>query len=210
MELSGLTIKLIMILIPGAICTLIIERLTIHKNWTPLKFIVNVILLGSLSYLIYQLFITIPFWITGDPRDQKILDVWLQLTDKKEIPFDEVILGSVISIILGFISSAFIQYKILNKIAQGLRISDKYGDENLYTYFLNSPVTDEVYLRDKENGITYHGIVDSFSENDHNKEIVLTNVTVYHSKTSTELYDLEKIYISSLNDNITIEVPFKQ
>lgn len=209
MELSGLAIKLIMILIPGAICSLIIERLTIHKNWIPFKFIVNVILFGSLTYLIYQLFITIPFWITGDPNDQEILDVWLQLTDKNEIPFDEVIWGSVISIFLGFISSAFVQYKILNKTAQFLRISDKYGDENLYTYFLNSPATDEVYVRDYENGMTYHGIVHSYSEDNNSKELVLSNVTVYISETSEKLYDVEKIYISKLSDNMTIELPFK-
>ncbi len=49
MEISELTLKLIIILIPGAIATVIIDKLTIHKEWPPFKFVVNAIILGIFS-----------------------------------------------------------------------------------------------------------------------------------------------------------------
>ena len=207
MDFSELTIKLIMLLIPGAICTIIIEKLTVHKPWSPFKFVVNVILTGCLTYLIYQLGITTINKICN--RENYILLVWENLTNEEIIPYNEIIVGSIISIFLGLLLSAFIQFKILNKIAKRLRITEKYGDENLYSYFLNSPITDEVYIRNIETGMTYHGLVHSYSEDEKNKEIVLSSVTVYDSESGKELYDLHNIYICKVDENIIIELPHK-
>jgi hypothetical protein len=54
LDISALTLKLIIILIPGAISTLLFDSLTTHKEWTPFKFIVNCILMGIIAYLLLQ------------------------------------------------------------------------------------------------------------------------------------------------------------
>ena len=51
MDISNLTLKLIFILIPGAIAGLIFEKLTVHKPWNNFKFIAQSILFGLLAYL---------------------------------------------------------------------------------------------------------------------------------------------------------------
>jgi len=55
-----------------------------------------------------------------------------------------------------------VNYKIFHKFAQKLLISQKYGDENLYSYYLNAKEIDWVYVRDFERKLTYQGRVISF------------------------------------------------
>ena len=55
MNLSEIALKLIIILIPGILCTLIIEKLTVHKKWSSFKFGIHSIITGALSYLILQI-----------------------------------------------------------------------------------------------------------------------------------------------------------
>lgn len=202
MEISELTLKLILLLIPGSIACILYERLTIHKSWNSFKFITNAILFGGISYLIAQMI----FNICGDDQSFKLF--WDNLPSK-EIPYNVIIKASVVSIFVGLIATGIDQYKIINTIGKRLRLTNKYGDENLYSYFLNAKDVDEVYVRDIENRLTYHGLVNSFSENDVTNEIVLIDVIVYDYETSTELYRLDKIYLSRSRNNLIIELPFK-
>lgn len=213
MNLSELALKLILILIPGILCALVIEKLTVHKPWSAFKFGIHSITTGALTYLIFQILQNIPIYLRNLGSDcqkrYETLSIWTNLTNTKNIPYDEIAYGCLTSLFLGFFASAFVQFKVLNRTAQFLGITTKYGDENLYSYFLNSPITDEVYLRDLETGLTYHGLVESYSEDEKNKEIVLTKVTIFDSDSGDELYDLEKIYIGKSEENLIIELPYK-
>lgn len=199
MEISELTIKIIFLLIPGAIASIIYERLTInHKKPSDLKFLTNALLFGVGSYFILGLLMTIC-------TDYE-MKVWQNVTSE-DIPYNEVFLASVLSVCLGLLISTFETYKLLHKLASKFKISYKYGDENLYSYFLNLENTDEVYIRDIDTGHTFHGKVNSYSEKDDFSEIVLYYVTVYESATSVELYKLNRVYLSRRKDSITIELP---
>jgi len=201
MEVSELTLKLIIILTPGAIASIIFEKLTIHKKWTSFQFIANSILFGGISYLLAQLI----FYSFG--QDQNLTHFWSNLPSK-EIPFNAVIKAILASIVIGFICAGIDNLKIINRIGKSLKLTTKYGDENLYSYFLNANNVNEVYIRDINNNITYHGIISSFAENTEFKEIVLQDVKVYDYTSSQFMYELDKIYLSRPKDNIIIEVPF--
>nr|WP_288931322.1 hypothetical protein [uncultured Allomuricauda sp.] len=203
MEISELTLKLILLLIPGSIACIIYERLTIHKQWNSFKFVTNAILFGAISYLVAQL----GFGICG--TDETFANFWENLPTK-EIPYDAIAKASMISILIGISSTAIDNYKLINRFGKWLKLTNKYGDENLYSYFLNAKEVEEVYIRDIENNITYHGIINSFSENEHFKEIVLIEVDVYEYETSKIMYSLDKVYLSKANDNLIIELPFKK
>lgn len=100
-------------------------------------------------------------------------------------------------------------YKVVNRFGKWLKLTNKYGDENLYSYFLNAKEVEEVYVRDIENGLTYHGLINSFSENDDIKELVLIDVVVYEYESSKKLYELDKIYLSKSKESLIIELPYK-
>src|ERR1700730_5065954 len=160
MDVSRVTLKLIFILIPGALASLIFEKLTTHKPWNSFKFIAHSILFGVLSYLITGWLINLISTFFYLHWSQLIL--WRDL-DSKNIPFDEIGKATVTSIVIGFLSSAIDYYKILNRFATWLKITNKYGDINLYSHFLNSTNINAIYFRDLKSKLTYHGFVESFS-----------------------------------------------
>ena len=84
----------------------------------------------------------------------------------------------VLAFPLAFLVSACLQHKWITRVGNWLRVTSKYGDENLYTYFLNAEETRWVWVRDKANDLTYEGQVIAYSENDHSHELVLYDVVV--------------------------------
>lgn len=201
MEISELTLKLIILLTPGAVASIIFEKLTIHKKWNSFQFIANSILFGGLSYLFAQLA------FNSFRHDNSFDNFWSNLPSK-EIPFEAAMKALIMSIFIGFVCAGLDNYKIVNRIGKFFRLTTKYGDENLYSYFLNAKNVNEVYFRDVPNNITFHGMINSYSETSEFKEIVLRDVKVYDYTTSEFMYELDKVYLSRPKDDIIIEVPF--
>lgn len=202
--MSELTIKLIIILIPGAISTLIFGKLILHKEWNSFRFVLYSILFGIISYLSLQLIVIgLNLFSYVDLPD---LTIWNDLGNALLIPYIEVGFASIISVIIAFIGSMIENRKIINRIARFLRISTKLGDENLYSIFLSSPNVEFVYLRDIKNQLTYHGWIKSFSENETISEILLCDVGVYSYLESELLYEVGEIYLSLNKHQIIIEI----
>ena len=131
---------------------------------------------------------------------------WQTFTSN-DVPFWEIIRATVISVFIGFTASWIENNKLITRFARRFKIADKYGEENLYSYFLNSKEITEVYVRDIANNLTFHGIIDSFSENEQISEITLRNVKVYRYDDSTFLYEMPKVFLSRPKNCIFIEVP---
>ncbi|MEP3229365.1 MAG: hypothetical protein ABJN84_01335 [Flavobacteriaceae bacterium] len=192
--MSELTIKLIIILIPGAIATLIFGKLILHKEWSSFRFVLYSILFGIISYLLLQLTINlINLCVCNDLSE---LTIWNNLNNASSIPYKEVGFASIFSIVISFIASLIENRKVINRIAGFFGISAKYGDENLYSMFLNSKDVEFIYLRDIKNQLTYHGWVKSFSETENISEIRLCDVAVYNYSDSELLYEVEEVYLS--------------
>lgn len=201
MEIPELTLKLIILLVPGAVASIIFEKLTINKKWNSFKFIANSILFGGISYLLAQLMFN--FY----QHDNSFDNFWLNLPSK-EIPFNVIIKAIIASIFTGFVCAGFDNCRIINKIGKFLKLTTKYGDENLYYHFLAKDSVNEIYLRDIQNNITYHGMIESYSETNEYNEIVLSDVKVHEYTTSKLMYELDRIYLSRPKDDIIVEVPF--
>lgn len=192
MEISELTLKIILLLIPGAISALIVEQLTIHKQWSSFRFVMSSIVLGCISYLVLQFV----YWIPCITIENRNLNFWHTLTDTITIPYTEIFFASLCAIFIGFVISKGIQHKWLFKLSKKFKVSTKFGDESLYYYFLCSDDLTDVYVRDFDNNLTYHGVIDSFSESEIDRELVLINVDVYDLLESKLLYSTPAIFLS--------------
>lgn len=206
--MSELTLKLIIILIPGAIATLIYGRMILHKEWSNFRFVLYSILFGVFSYLTIQTFIELINLCKADYLTD--LTIWDNLASANKIPYSEVILASIISVILALLMSVIENKKIINRFGQIVKITNKYGEENLFSRFLNSPEIEYVYLRVPETKLTYHGWVKSFSETDNVSEIRLGDVAVYTYPESELLYEIDEIYLSFQKHNIIIELAINE
>ena len=209
--MNQLVVTLIFILLPGIVAAVIMDKLVFHPKWDSFKFILYSLLLGVLSYMALQvIYWGHDYWISceGKPIIWSSLNFWdTVIADKPSINKKEIFLVTALSIPVAFFISWATNFKLLNKVAQLLRVSAKYGDENLYSYFLNAQEIDWVYIRDIENNLTYEGRVVSYSENENSQEIVLSEVKVYRYSDSVMLYDMPKIYISRDFGKLIIESP---
>jgi hypothetical protein len=197
MEISEFTLKLILLLIPGAMASLIFVKLTTHTKWNSFKFIAHSILFGALSYLAAVLIFR---------GDVSLHSFWNNLSIK-EIPYGAIWKAAIVAVFIGFLAAAIDTYKVINKIGRYLKLSNKYGDMSAYSLLLNARNVEEIYFRDFANNLTYHGIIDSFAETETYKELILRGVKVYSLDTADFLYNLDKVYLCREGNQCTIEVP---
>jgi hypothetical protein len=209
--MSQFIVILIVILMPGIISLVICDKIVNHSKWTSFKFCLYAVILGVFCYVIlqcayYMKDIFLAFSSCQYNFQWTHLNIWYAPVNEKPIIYpSEIIFASVLSFPISLAISYLINYKIFNKIAQKIKVSQKYGDENLFSYYLNAREIDWLYIRDIENNLTYQGRIVSYSENDKIQEIVLSEVTVYEYQASNFLYEVPTIYLAKELGKFIIE-----
>jgi len=207
--MNQFVVSLIVIFVPGIIAAVISDKITVHSKWNSFKFSLYALVLGLISYTFLQIIfyaIDIIKSFSFNVSSWSHLAVWNRaVSDAFMIPHKEVVLATLLSIPVAFFASFLINYKVFNKLANKFNISSKFGDENLYSYYLNTDEMDWVYVRDIENNLTYQGRVNSYSENDRMQELVLYEVTVFRYEDSAQLYSIPAVYLTKENGKFIIE-----
>ena len=197
---------------PGIIAAVICDKIIVHQpKWNHFKFGIYSFVLGVTCYIslqgfgfILDLIYTKYFCLKNIHWSH--LKVWNFISDgNTNLKVLEVFQATTLAIPIAYFASWVVNYKLFNKISQKLRISNKYGDENLFSFYLNAKEVDWVYVRDIGNDLTYQGQVVSYSENENIQEIVLSNVTVYSYKNSDEYYSVPSLYLCKNMGSFIIE-----
>jgi len=207
--MNQFVVTLIVILIPGIIAAVICDKITVHSKWNSFKFSLYALILGLFAYAGLQ--IIFYAWdviksCSFDISNWSHMNVWNStLSETYKIPAKEVVFATMLSFPAAFFASFLINYKVFNKLAKLLKVSFKYGDENLYSYYLNAKEIDWIYVRDIENNLTYQGRVESYAENDRMQELVMYDVTVFRYEDSVRLYSVPTIYLTKEMGRFIIE-----
>ncbi|MEO0573165.1 MAG: hypothetical protein AAF039_15765, partial [Bacteroidota bacterium] len=178
MEITELSIKIILLLVPGVIASLINEKLSLRpRAFSPFNFVLYSILFGLLAYVIFQIFSDLIYWIINCFRE-KPFDYYVvsalqfeSLESSGKIDGIEIIIATIVASILSLIITAIGHHKLIYRFAEKFSISNKYGDENLFLRFSNSPDVEWIYVRCLEKGLTYLGALEFFAENGDINEI---------------------------------------
>jgi hypothetical protein len=125
----------------------------------------------------------------------------------KSIDFWEILKVSLLSIATGYLVTALINHKILNKIAKFLRVSKKFGDLDVWSFIMNSKNIEWVIIRDIEVNLMYEGWVELFSDSTEEDELLLRDVRVFENSSGRELYQTPGLYLPRKREKITIEFP---
>ena len=206
MNISDLTLRLIFLLMPGAIAALVVEKLTFHRRWSIFSFILHSFLLGIGAYFFHQLLIYLCGLITR--YNTKSLIFWDALFNTSiKISLKEIALTCILAIVIGYLISAVINHKLLFKSAKVFRVSKKYGDEDLWAYFLNSPDVKWIWVRDHTRKLIYEGWVQSFSVESSLREMLLREVKVFSNADGAFLYGVPAMYVSGKSTDLTLELP---
>ena len=195
------------IIFPGLIAAIVVEKITTRtKPWGALKYGMYSFILGLISYTVLQSITLIWQAVFENPISYSYLSVW-QFIFNPEAKFllSDVFWATVIAIPVGITIAAILNHKLINRLARSFNASSKYGDENLFSYFLDHRDTDWIYIRDKEQGLTYQGRILSYSEVENMQELVLSDVTIYGYDDSQEYYSVPKLYLSKPIGEFRIE-----
>lgn len=220
MELTTFTILVFLLFLPGIICKLLIKKLVYIEKRTSFFFIIYAFVLACISYFIYGILVY-QFSAYSDPQQEfspSFLIPLLEpdfiksntenLTTKLIAIFKDVLYVSLISVPVALILSGIINHKWFNSFAEYFKFSKRFGDEDVWSYVLNSPDSFEwVYVRDIKNNLVYYGWVSAFSETVKEAELLLTNVKVCAHDTGEIIYEVPALYLSHNRNDIILEFP---
>ena len=207
MHLSGFIIRIIVLALPGIIGSLLYRKLRgskQRKNWQD---VVEITLFSLLSYSLYGFIVEIQDFL----RLGTVSFTALQALFDEQLPIRwyEIFFASLFGILLAFMASYAHKYKVVNRLGRWVRATNRYGDEDVWDLFHNSPDSDEwVFVRDHKLNLVYFGWIHAFSESELERGLLLSDVQVFSdAETEKHLYNSKVMYIARDRHDLTIEVP---
>ena len=124
--------------------------------------------------------------------------------------FVEIFFASVVALLSSIIWLYITTFRLITRFLHLIRATKRYGDEDVWDFMFNSQrgEIEYLHLRDFEKKLTYAGWVESFSESEKQRELVLRDVIVYDFEGNT-IFETERVYLARKADNIDIEFPTK-
>lgn len=204
--MSELTFKLIFLLVPGLIGTIVFDKLVEHPRWSTFKFIYLSILFGIASYAI----LVFPYSFFC-----KELYIWKVFADDsiKTLPYLEVIIASPVSLVLAVIFSYTEKYRWINRIGKWIGASNKHGNQSTFLDFITSSKQKYMYVqvKDFQSKLQYSGFIEKYDDKDNIAEVLLKYVSVYKYsegkivENKDLVYEVDEVYLSMNKENIIIE-----
>ncbi|WP_116109376.1 hypothetical protein [Lewinella sp. IMCC34191] len=201
MEISNFPIAVVIALLPGILATITIKKLTLSGSWDNFKVGLYTVVYSGVVYAAYFSVLNI---IEGSST-MATSSIDEMVANIKAI---DIVLASIISVVIGIFVAYASNQKFLFKFAQKIGITNKFGDEDLYYEFMRNDINAEVYIKDIDNNLTYHGYVTGYSQSKEARELELVDVIVYSYNDSIEAYRLKSFYLAiGIGDRFMIEVP---
>jgi len=199
--MTELTLRLALLFLPGIICALLVERLVPTSVWSTARLALYSLVLGLICYLLYAL-LDAALTCKWPPR----VDLLKSLTDNSPLDFEEIFSATIAAPLVGIGVSLALNRHWLNRFAKVIRVSNKFGDIDVWAHTFNSADLDAwVVVRDFDHDLAFEGWVNSFSETYDVNELLLRDVRVYQSSTATFLYAVDSMYLTRAKDKLSIE-----
>jgi hypothetical protein len=208
MELSSLTLRVLLLFFPGVLCALLVDALTVHRERTPAQFLTNAFALGMASYLSLALVRDVVAAFSGWLRLSEPLDITFfdaLVNDGVKIAWGEITLAAAVALILAGAISAMTNHNVIFRFARRLGISRKTGEIDVWGLLFASDLGDRVIVRDPAHDLAYRGSVEAFSESSERAELLLSDVVVYRHTTATKLYETDRLYLARNVNELVIE-----
>lgn len=147
MDVTEFGLRLVLLFLPGIICASLFDALTTHSPRTQFRFTLRALILGVASYGILALFLS-------------NLSFFAALSDLEVIPsLMEAEYASIVALGMAVVLTYIANYKIHFKIARKLRLTNRFGDQDVWSYLFNSPDVQWITVRDHKRNLVYDGRV---------------------------------------------------
>ena len=198
MESTELTVRLIILFVPGIIVTFVYEICQHRQDLSNRDFVINVVMSAFITYSVTYLF------LKAFGGESTFLDALLD--SSKQINKTEVLLASALAVVFGYLEVKLVRRMMvftkereeLNKKVR-LSVWDDLFDEG-------DGYDGHVKVILKEQGVVYDGYVEKYSASLSNrKELFLKNAVKYDLATGNEIRrDINGIYLQIRDDEDVI------
>lgn len=200
MELSGLLIRIVILLSPGVLASSVYRKLRGRREHRLWEDGAEVLIFALGSYLLHwQLF--------GNHNAPNILDAFVD----EAIPIDwgQVVVVTLIAFLVALAASATHYHRLFITVAKRIKVTNRTGDEDIWHYFNNSPeaAKNYVFVRDKSRSLVYYGHIIAFSDSGESRELILEDVDVFDEMTFEKRYSVQATYLNRDKYDLTIELP---
>ena len=209
--MNTLVVTLALIFLPGIIWARLDARYARQVKPTQSEFVVDVFVFGLVAYLATYLTYLLP----GVSRIAAFDLVTIALDDDEvaqtlgKSVVDDILAASVMALVLAPAWLAVQRYKLVVRFLQLIKVTKRYGDEDVWDYLLSSddPRAFYVNVRDEQTGQTFSGYVDQFSEAPGLRELVLSQVEGYDTTTGERTIQVARMYLARDPKGMTLEFP---
>lgn len=204
MQISALFIRIVILVLPGLVVSLFYRKLRGGRQQKDWRDLAEITLFALSSYALFGAALEL-FSAAGGPAALDAL-----FDESVPVRWTEVIIASGVSVILAILASYAHQFKLINRFGRAIGATWRYGDEDVWEYFHNSPdIGSWVFVRDHKQNLVYFGWIELYSESGDERELLLSEVEVYSNETDEPLYTVPLMYVSRDAYDFTIEVPPK-
>lgn len=195
-----------MLLIPGVVGHQLLRRLTGRLVNSAFDHVADIVLLAVLSYIgawaWFQFqWLWLDYWPTIGIYDA-ILD------EESPLPLRVISLATGFSIVGSALLATAERNDGLTSFLRRFRLTNRTHLDLWHRLHLLH--NEYIWVRDDENGITYEGIVQEYSETGRRRELVLVHVKVFKTMDGSELYAVPRIYLPFDERSPVIEIPTAQ
>ena len=209
MQVDAFIFKLLLLSIPGFLAFTIYKKTAVYRRASKSQFgfteVFIVIICSLISCTFYDLFVIFinKIWKTS------YVATISNFIDVKMYTAIELAILCIIAILLGFSLSFLESKKIINRIAVKSKITEYYGDTDVWTSFCANEDTWWVYVRDHKQKLIYYGDLKQYSDPGEARELLLADVQVF-SEDGEYCYYCPIMYICRQPDDITLEIPLNR
>jgi hypothetical protein len=215
MEITEITLRLMLLGMPGIVAYLIIGKITTRGKGSQLDSLLLIFLLSILSYTLVSIFYLAIGTISGgkvviiSPLERLISSI---SSKTSAILVWDIISATTASIIVSLSWSYAWYHKVVTRIARFLKASNRYGDNGIMSAFLSSEqlqnIGEWLVVRDSLSNIFYFGHVYAWSDsNDDLRELIMLDVSVYSNDKGVFLYKTDYLYLERPKGVLSIETP---
>lgn len=208
MELSVLTLRVVLLFFPGVLCALIVHALTIQRERTTPQFLTSAFVYGVSTYLLLATFreaYAFGAKVAGWKAPPRVTFFNVLTNEKARIAWGEIGLSVAVALLLALVMAVVLNNNVLHKAAERVGISRRFGEVDVWGYFFNSPQIRWVAVRDLATDTVYEGWVEAFSDTGAAPEVLLRDVTVKRNSTGTKLFDSKRVYLARDKVSLIIE-----
>jgi hypothetical protein len=151
MELSVLTLRVVLLFFPGVLCALIVHALTIQRDRTTPQFLTSAFVYGVSTYLLLAssraALAALCNWL--DWSVPPPVTFFAALTNERtRIAWGEIGLSAIVAVLLALVWAVALNNNVLHGAAEKLGISRRFGEPDVWGYFFNASQIRWVAVRD--------------------------------------------------------------